>query len=76
LERASADMLPIIESLFGEITILGFLSVITFICTKVGVLELMSGRIFGTEKESKEKLTEIFETGKVKLRATLLHSIH
>jgi len=36
-ERASKDMLPIIESLFAEMTILGFLSVITFICTKIGV---------------------------------------
>ena len=61
-ERATKDMLPIIESLFGEMTILGFLSVITFICTKVGILEMLSVNIFGEGEETKEKLTEIFET--------------
>ncbi|GMH60646.1 hypothetical protein TL16_g03094 [Triparma laevis f. inornata] len=61
-ERATKDMLPIIESLFGEMTILGFLSVITFICTKVGILEMLSINIFGEGEETKEKLTEIFET--------------
>jgi len=61
-------MLPIIESLFAEMTILGFLSVITFVCTKVGVLEMISLSAFGDgdgdeheHEENKEKLTEIFE---------------
>jgi hypothetical protein len=68
-ERSTKDMLPIVESLFGEMTILGFLSVITFVCTKVGVLEMISISVFGDGsgndhiyEENKERLTEIFET--------------
>jgi len=59
-ESASKDMLPIIESMFGEMTILGFLSVITFLCTKVGALKEISKCVFGEEEE--EEMTEIFET--------------
>ncbi len=61
-ENATKDMLPIVESLFAEMTILGFLSVITFVCTKLGILEILSVSIFGEGEETKEKLTEIFET--------------
>ena len=68
LVQSTQDMLPIVESLFAEMTILGFLSVITFICTKVGILEKISLAVFGDgdgskeeEEENKEKLTEIFE---------------
>jgi len=60
-ERASKDMLPIIESLFAEMTILGFLSVITFICTKIGFLEEISKHLFGTDGDEPQEMTELFE---------------
>jgi hypothetical protein len=52
-------MKPIIQSLFGEMTILGFLSIFTFCVTKLGVFEQLSTQLFG-EKEQ-EVLLETFE---------------
>lgn len=53
-------MKPIIESLFGELTVLGFLSLCTFCITKLGVFEELSVKIFG--KNEAEELLEIFES--------------
>ena len=55
----SKDTKPIIESLFGEMTILGFLSVCTFFVKKSSLFEMLSTNFFG--KEEHELLVEIFE---------------
>lgn len=56
-EHADRNMKPIIQKLFGEMTVLGFLSVVTFIITKSGFFESLSIAIFGEEDE----MLEIFE---------------
>lgn len=58
-EHTSKNLKPIIESLFGEMTILGFLSAITFTVTKMGVFESLSSYLFGEEED--EFLIELFE---------------
>lgn len=58
-ETASRNLRPIISSLFGELTILGFLSICTFCVTKLGVFRKLSVWLFGAEEE--EALLEIFE---------------
>lgn len=57
-ENAKGAMETIIESLFGEMTILGFLSMFSFTVSKTGVFEHISKPLFGEEKE----LEEIFES--------------
>lgn len=59
-EAVDRNMKPIIESLFGELTILGFLSLFTFCVTKMGFFEALSVRIFGEEEA--EELLELFES--------------
>mmetsp|Transcript_51930 Transcript_51930/g.155858 ORF Transcript_51930/g.155858 Transcript_51930/m.155858 type:complete len:681 (-) Transcript_51930:308-2350(-) len=59
-EGATKDMKPLIQSLFGELTVLGFLSVLTFCVTKLGFFTALSVRIFGEHDE--EGLLEIFES--------------
>ncbi|CAJ1942770.1 unnamed protein product [Cylindrotheca closterium] len=56
-EAADHNMRPIIASLFGEMTVLGFLSVFTFCVTKLGFFEEISIHLF----EEDEALLEIFE---------------
>ena len=56
-EAADRSMRPIIGSLFGEMTVLGFLSIFTFCVTKLGVFETISISLFGEEEE----LLETFE---------------
>ena len=58
-ESASRNMKPIIEKLFGEMTVLGFLSAFTFVVTKAGSFERLGSKLFG-EMHSDE-LLEIFE---------------
>mmetsp|Transcript_30078 Transcript_30078/g.66603 ORF Transcript_30078/g.66603 Transcript_30078/m.66603 type:complete len:717 (-) Transcript_30078:73-2223(-) len=59
-EAVDRNLKPIIESLFGELTILGFLSLFTFCVTKMGFFEALSVRIFGEEEA--EELLELFES--------------
>lgn len=59
-EGATRDMKPMVKSLFGEMTVLGFLSVVTFCVTKMGFFTALSIRIFGEDEE--EGLLEIFES--------------
>ena len=56
-EAADRNMKPIISSLFGEMTVLGFLSIFTFLCTQLGFFETLSMKLFGEEEE----LLETFE---------------
>jgi hypothetical protein len=58
-ESADRNMRPIIASLFGEMTVLGFLSIFTFCVTKLGFFEKISTQLFGEEEE--EALLETFE---------------
>ena len=58
-ESADVHMKEIIDSMFGEMTILGFLSVVTFCITKTGYFEYLSKKLFGAEEE--EALLELFE---------------
>jgi hypothetical protein len=58
-ESASRNMKPIIESLFGEMTVLGFLSVFTFFVTKFGSFERLGVILFG--EAHAEELRETFE---------------
>jgi len=58
-EAADKTLKPIIASMFGEMTVLGFLSACTFVLVQSGVFEHMSVALFGEEEE--ELLVEIFE---------------
>ncbi|CAB9510770.1 Troponin C, isoform 1 [Seminavis robusta] len=58
-EAVDRVMEPVIEGLFGELTVLGFLSVCTFFVTKLGWFNQLSEKIFG--EEEKEELLEVFE---------------
>lgn len=51
-ESISEDYEIILEKFFGELTILGFLSMVTFLISKTGTLEKMSEHLFeGKEDE-------------------------
>lgn len=58
-ESVPEDMEVILEKLFGELTVLGFLAIITFVLTQTGVLEEISVKVFGDGE--REKLQEYFE---------------
>mmetsp|Transcript_27740 Transcript_27740/g.77726 ORF Transcript_27740/g.77726 Transcript_27740/m.77726 type:complete len:788 (+) Transcript_27740:417-2780(+) len=51
------NLKPITESMFGELTVLGFLSIFTFCVTKMGFFTILSEKLFGEE----EALLEEFE---------------
>jgi len=57
-EVSRGTMDSIIESLFGEMTILGFLSMFSFVVSSLGIFERISLREFG----EKEELLELFES--------------
>ena len=59
-ESADRNMGPIIQGLFGELTVLGFLSMVTFCVTKMGVFDTLGAHLFGEGEE--EELLEIFES--------------
>ena len=56
-ERAARNLRPLVDKLFGEMTVLGFLSVVTFAITKAGWFTKLSDIFFDEEDE----LLEIFE---------------
>lgn len=56
-EHANRNLRPIVDKLFGELTVLGFLSMFTFVVTKAGYFAALSEIFFGDEEE----LLEIFE---------------
>ena len=58
-ETADRNMKPIIQSLFGEMTVLGFLSIFTFCVTKLGVFRTLSIQLFGQQEQ--QALLETFE---------------
>mmetsp|Transcript_22261 Transcript_22261/g.36856 ORF Transcript_22261/g.36856 Transcript_22261/m.36856 type:complete len:720 (-) Transcript_22261:63-2222(-) len=59
-ESVTDDMEPIIEKLFGEMTVLGFLSMVSFIMNSCGFFHFLSKHLFGSDDEE-EELLEMFE---------------
>uniref|UniRef100_A0A7S1VF95 EF-hand domain-containing protein n=1 Tax=Grammatophora oceanica TaxID=210454 RepID=A0A7S1VF95_9STRA len=59
-EIVEEDMEPIIEKLFGEMTVLGFLSMVTFFLSEFGFFEWLALKMYHDEEED-EELIEIFE---------------
>ena len=57
-ELAEGPMQPILDSMWGELTVLGFLGLITFIVQKIGVLSRLSCHMFGDA----DKIPETLET--------------
>jgi hypothetical protein len=49
-ESVTEDMEPIIEKLFGEMTVLGFLSMVSFIMNAAGFFHFLSKQLFGSEE--------------------------
>lgn len=56
-EEVNEDMKIILEKLFGELTVLGFLAMVTFIITTTGYFSILSEYLFDDE----EDLLEYFE---------------
>ena len=61
LESASKFTKPVVLGLFKELTVLGFLSLVTFIISKLDVLDELSKMIFGTGPEREGYLEELLE---------------
>ena len=49
-ESVTEDMEPIIEKLFGELTVLGFVSMLSFLLSEAGFFKFLSRRLFGNER--------------------------
>ena len=60
-ESVDRNTRPIIASLFGELTVLGFLLMTTFLITKLGVIDVLTLAIFGEEGAEDNILLETFE---------------
>lgn len=60
-EVANHDTKPVITGLFSELTVLGFLSLVTFVVSQINVLEQISGAVFGEGEEREGYLEELLE---------------
>jgi len=60
-ESVSENMERVVEVLFSEMTVLGFLSLMTFVIGKVGLLELISEHIFADKEDGRGLLGELLE---------------
>ena len=60
-EHTPTSSLPIIDALFSEMTVLGFLSMVTFLVASGGYITKMSIALFGDEDEGPGQLKELFE---------------
>lgn len=61
IEKCPKEMKPMIDSLFGEMTILGFLSLVTFMFSSAGILTQISTLVFGEGEEESKRLQELLE---------------
>mmetsp|Transcript_13489 Transcript_13489/g.17475 ORF Transcript_13489/g.17475 Transcript_13489/m.17475 type:complete len:662 (+) Transcript_13489:20-2005(+) len=52
---------PVVAGLFSELTVLGFLSLVTFVISQMDILDRLSGTIFGEGKEREGYLEELLE---------------
>ena len=60
-ESVPEDFEVILEKFFGELTILGFLSMVTFIVSQAGIMTILSEKIYGESEEEQNELLEYFE---------------
>jgi len=60
-EVATHDTKPVIVGLFSELTVLGFLSLVTFVVSQANVLDIISGAVFGEGEEREGYLEELLE---------------
>lgn len=60
-EHTDPTQLPIIDALFSEMTVLGFLSMVTFVVSSAGIITDLSVEVFGNSKEDAGLLKELFE---------------
>lgn len=58
-ETCSREYKPIVESLFGELTVLGFVSIFAYVVAKMRWFERLGESLFGPQEE--EELLEVFE---------------
>jgi len=61
-DGTSEKMKPVVEVLFSEMTVLGFLSLITFCISKMGVLSEISQAVFYDMKDGEGLLEELLES--------------
>ena len=50
-ESVSEDFEVILEKFFGELTVLGFLAMVTFLVSRTGLVQRISEHVFGKEEE-------------------------
>ena len=60
-DMATRETRPMVAGLFSELTVLGFLSLVTFVISQANILSKMSAQIFGETAEREEYLTELLE---------------
>ena len=58
---ATRETKPVIAGLFSELTVLGFLSLVTFIVSQTPMLTSISGHVFGEGEEREGYLMELLE---------------
>jgi len=60
-EVATRETKPVIAGLFSELTVLGFLSLVTFVVSQTPLLKEVSGHVFGEGEEREGYLMELLE---------------
>lgn len=60
-EVATRETKPVIAGLFSELTVLGFLSLVTFVVSQTPLLKDVSGHVFGEGEEREGYLMELLE---------------
>ena len=60
-ETANKMLKPVVGILFAEMTVLGFLSLLTFCISKLDVLDKLSAHIFGESEAREEYLESLLE---------------
>ena len=61
IELANAHVKPVVQQMFQELTILGFLSLFVFLMSVTNILTHISGTIFGETEEGEHYLGELVE---------------
>jgi hypothetical protein len=60
-EVATKNVKPILEALFSEMTVLGFLGVVSFFITKTGAMQQVGDFVYGEGTAEAEETGELFE---------------
>jgi len=61
-ESVSEDFEVILEKFFGELTVLGFLAMVTFLISRTGTIQRISEHVFGKEEELVEYIEYVVFT--------------